>query len=1127
MESAAPDLPPRGPSATPPGPGTPVSPELHLGDYLLLEEIAHGGMGVVYRARQISLNRAVAVKLLLLGRYSGVASIERFRREAQSAAALRHPNIVAIHEVGEADGQHFISMELVEGRNLAEVLCHGPLPSRRAAVIARSLADAIHYAHSQGILHRDLKPSNVLIDPFGEVRITDFGLAKKLDGTSDLTLTGQMVGTPNYLSPEAAAGRRGEVGPASDVYSIGAILYELLSGRPPFLTQSLQETLLRIRDTETVSLRRQNRAIPRDLEIICLKCLAKRPAQRYPRASDLASDLASYLDGQPIQARPVSVVERGWKWVRRNRAWAAVILTATASLLTLSIGSFAFSARVNRAREQTEATSRRLARGLFIREWRDAENLVQQDKATSALMWFARALRDDPTHATTATRLMTLLGAHNFAVPAFAPLNHPAAVRISEFSPGGGRLATVAGDGMVRLWRLENDGGTAVLPHRFAEPVAGFLPGNGRLVVADRSSLSVWDPDGTRRAWRPLEARSRSGIVLSPDGRTASVTAMDGNVERWEVDQLRPVSRHMPGPIKSPTPTLTLTSRDGRYLVCETPQNEVEAWEIAEGRRAWIARPSGPAPAYAPTAIQFSHDGEFLAVGYLRGRVVVYAFRPRRTGVVSSPPPDPPVLDLELGTKVTDLCFDHQGGRLFVGNMNGSVYVCDLSSGKLPFAGVEHQGRINSLRVSRDDTRLATASDDETARIWDIRMNLPAPRMITNSSGVSDARISPDGTRFVVAGEGEVVLHNLDTGAVLHRLKARGAVHCAAFSPHGSRVVASTEAGEVRVWDARTGAPLVPVIQLPHSIRSVAFSPNGRWFRASTPGNRIWIFETRTGTLVGSPLTNVAHVVRAPFSPDLRTLAATTTQGHVTFWSLPEGSRREAQDRHRGVIWMAGFSPDGDRLLTASSDRRACLWEVAEGRISREFPHVKPVYHARFSPDGRAVLTGSADGTAVIWDTETGKRLSEPMRHPGDVWYGEFTADGGLVITGDDLGNARVWDARSGLPVGPWIRAGSLLKRATFSPDGGLGLVASENGVVRLWPVFLAPSPAPHWLADLADSLAGYRLAPEGAVERVSFERFAKLHRELKALSDDDFYSRWVRWFLIGRMSERPGEFQP
>src|SRR5215471_12569959 len=351
-------------SAQPEAGGSEAAPEsstaagLRFGDYLLEQEIAHGGMGVVYRARQLSLGRTVAVKLLLLGRYSSAESVERFRREAQSAAALRHPNIVAIHEIGEHEGQQFFSMDYVEGQNLAEAVRAGPLEPRRSAEVVAAIAQAIHFAHEQGVLHRDLKPSNVLLDAFGQVRITDFGLAKKLGGSSDLTLTGQVLGTPNYLSPEQAIGKQAALGPASDVYSIGALMYELLTGRPPFLSNSLQETLLRIQNDEPVSPRALNPALHRDLETICLKCLQKEPERRYGSAHELAMDIKRHLSDQPVLARPPSARYFLKKFIARNK-WP-VILSATVAVLTLAglVGTSLGLRRANRARNQADQNAR-------------------------------------------------------------------------------------------------------------------------------------------------------------------------------------------------------------------------------------------------------------------------------------------------------------------------------------------------------------------------------------------------------------------------------------------------------------------------------------------------------------------------------------------------------------------------------------------------------------------------------------------------------------------------------------------------------------------------------------------------------------------------------------------------
>ncbi len=307
-----------------------------FGTYELLEELGRGGMGVVYRARQQALNRIVALKLLLGGVYSSEAMLRRFQIEAAAAAALRHPGIVAIHDYGEFEGQPYYTMELMEGRNLAQVAEGRPLEVRRATRYLRQIADAVRYAHGRNILHRDLKPSNILIDHDDRARVADFGMAKRLDLDSGVTLTGQLVGSPNYAAPEQVSGRDKDVGVTTDLYALGALLYHLLTGRPPFLAATLEETLRLLHGTEPVALRELNPGVPRDLETICLKCLAKEPARRYATAAMLVEDLDRFLSDRPIQARPPSIAYRARKYARRNRtlviATGAVFISLVAGL---------------------------------------------------------------------------------------------------------------------------------------------------------------------------------------------------------------------------------------------------------------------------------------------------------------------------------------------------------------------------------------------------------------------------------------------------------------------------------------------------------------------------------------------------------------------------------------------------------------------------------------------------------------------------------------------------------------------------------------------------------------------------------------------------------------------------
>src|SRR5437667_5007706 len=337
----------------------------YFGDYELLEEIARGGMGVVYRARHLKLERIVALKMILAGQFASKQIIQRFRGEVMAAALLQHPNIVAIHDVGIHDGQHYFSMDYVEGQSLSQLVGTRPLPSAKAARYVKLVAEAIHYAHQQGILHRDLKPSNVLVDASDQPRITDFGLAKRFvvpplasakppaqpgsggqasgpakAGTPNepaeagtpymesFTLTGQMLGSPNFMPPEQASSQRGKVGRHSDVYGLGAILYHLLTARPPFQAESFESVINQVLNTDPVSPRLLNSSVPPDLETICVKCLQKEPSRRYQSAQELADELDRFLHDKPIHARPITRAERTWRWCRRNPVLAGTLAVA-------------------------------------------------------------------------------------------------------------------------------------------------------------------------------------------------------------------------------------------------------------------------------------------------------------------------------------------------------------------------------------------------------------------------------------------------------------------------------------------------------------------------------------------------------------------------------------------------------------------------------------------------------------------------------------------------------------------------------------------------------------------------------------------------------------------------------
>src|SRR6266511_3154216 len=365
-----------------------------FGDYELLEETARGGMGIVYRARQINLDRIVAVKMLLFGPLSSPEFVKRFRAEASAAASLQHPNIVAIHEVGVHQGQHYFAMDHVEGQSLAKLNAECEVRNagwlRRAANYLKTIAEAIHYAHERGILHRDLKPSNVLIDANDQPRVTDFGLARRLEGDSELTVTSQVLGSPNYMPPEQAVGRRGKVSRRSDVYSIGAMMYHLLTGRPPFVGEALTDTLEQVLNTEPVSPRLLNPSLPRDLETICLKCLENEPDKRYATTQAVADELGRFLDREPIHARPIIRAERVWRWCRRKPALASFVAATSLLLLAILIGSPIFIYRIDQALNRSEAGELMARRNQYASDMNLAHQAVNAGDLFRALQLLDR-----------------------------------------------------------------------------------------------------------------------------------------------------------------------------------------------------------------------------------------------------------------------------------------------------------------------------------------------------------------------------------------------------------------------------------------------------------------------------------------------------------------------------------------------------------------------------------------------------------------------------------------------------------------------------------------------------------------------------------------------------------------
>jgi serine/threonine-protein kinase len=359
----------------------PDPPLPDIAGYELEGMIARGGMGVVYKARHLKLNRRVALKMLLAGPYASAAELARFMREAEAVAGLTHPNIVQVHDVGDLDGRPYYTMEFIEGGTLAQKLAGMPQPAAQSATLVATLADAMRTAHQQGIIHRDLKPGNVLLTADGTPKITDFGLARHFDGEGNLTLSGVRIGTPSYMSPEQASGRPSAVGPAADIYSLGAILYEMLTGRPPFRAETPSETQRQVITEEPVPPARLNAKVPRDLETICLKCLRKDPARRYESAGALSEDLQRFLKREPIVARPIGWLERSVKWARRRPALATALAGAVMLSLLLIGGGMWLAYQRGQLKHAVEADLNDVGKLQAEARWNDARVALERAEA--------------------------------------------------------------------------------------------------------------------------------------------------------------------------------------------------------------------------------------------------------------------------------------------------------------------------------------------------------------------------------------------------------------------------------------------------------------------------------------------------------------------------------------------------------------------------------------------------------------------------------------------------------------------------------------------------------------------------------------------------------------------------
>jgi WD40 repeat protein/serine/threonine protein kinase len=1057
-------------------PGGPPRGGAAVPGYEVLGELGRGGMGVVYKARQTSLGRFVALKMILAGAHAGPRQLARFRLEAEAAARLQHPNIVQVYEIGEQDGCPYYSQEYIDGRCLSDVIGEYAQPEKAAALIEQ-LARAVAYAHERGIVHRDLKPANVLLASPGREsgespipKITDFGLAKRLDDEEGGTRTGDILGTPAYMSPEQASGRARAVGPAADIYALGAMLYELLTGRPPFDAATTWDIINQVVAQEPVPPSARRDRVPPDLETICLKCLQKDPARRYAGSLALADDLRRFLEGRPIQARPVGRLERFRKWVRRRPALAALLGVSAAALVVLSVGGWVASVQLYR-REQA------VRKSLVRLNVANGNHYLDDEDEYGSLVWFARALRleeDRDRQQVHRVRFASVLR----DCPRLGQLwFHQDGVTDVAFSPDGRWVVTASADYTARVWdaRTGRPRFDAPLRHDYFVRRASFSPDGGRVVTASEDKTArVWDA-ATGRLLATL--KGHTGPVrdarFSADGRRVITASDDRTARVWDAATGEPVGAPLP---HEGAVVRAAFHPDGRRMLTASTDGAGRLWDLTSDKPVLAAR--------------LPHDGPLTDAGFdTAGKRVATAGEDGTARLWDAATGKPTADPLRHNAAVRHVAFRPDGLQLATAGDDQTARLWDARTGQALVAGMRHYSSVTSVSFSPDGTTLATASEDGTARAWDAATGRPLTPPLTHVGPVRRACFSPDGRRLATASAAARLFELAPSAPAVPPLVHEGPVWEASFSPDGGRVLTAGEDHTARLWDARTGRELAALRGHAGPVLAAAFSRDGRRVvtAAADATARVWDADTfaAVATLTG----HQGPVRRASFSPDGARVVTASDDATARVWDAATGESLVTVS-HRGnhvhdEVLDAAFRPDGRVVATASADRTARLWDAASGLpVGQVMPHERRVLRLAFSPDGRRLATAGFDGTARLWDGATGlPLLSAPLQHGGPVRDVSFSPDGGRVLTGGDDNTARVWDAGTGDLLLPVLRHSGSVSAARFSADGLRVATASADNTGRVWDAATGEPLTPplwhrHWarITDTAFSPAGDRV---------------------------------------------------
>jgi WD40 repeat protein/tetratricopeptide (TPR) repeat protein len=919
------------------------------------------------------------------------------------------------------------------------------------------VARAVEYAHRRGVLHRDLKPGNILLDAAGQPLVTDFGLARRLDETGSLVPAG-IEGTAAYMAPEQASGASGSVTTAADIYSLGAILYELLTGRPPFKGASDVETLLLVLREDPVPPRRLEPRLSRDLETICLKCLQKEPGRRYRSAAELADDLDNWLAGRPINARPVGAAGRLVRWARRNPvpASAAALVLATVGLafvlvtqsrntaldLAESNDELAQRERGQRQRAETEAKANaRLAD--------DNKKLARQERTQRRAVEAEAALRDLQAGVNTCER------------PGGAPHG---LLAMAQALAGAVRAENPAVECAVRLnladWERASLPLRLLLRHgpenyNAAAPAVAFSPDGLTLVTAssDPSQPPAKDARSTRgilRLWDARTGTARSETISFPAGITTAVFSPDGRMIlagdatglAWLLDagtgkKLGPPLRH------SAMVLAALFTPDGKRVIIAGGEGRI--WDVATRQAvgAPLAHTAVRGGRNEVLVLALSRDGQTVLTGSMAGA---------RLWDVASGLPRGQVLAHDA--EITSVAFSPDGRLLVIGGgrhvmtrggpgvPQGVVQVWGVGTGQ-QIGSLPHPGYVRQVRFSPDGTLIATAGMDGTAHLWSTATGQPVGLPLRHSSPVTGLAFSPDG-RFVITAAEEsasVRFWEPHSGSLVRVLGQRWLVKFLEFSPDGTTLRTAVKGGAVLAWDVTRASPQAWV-------RLVGGRPKRYSLDPDEPASANRYVLTASG-----------ETTRCVFSPDRRTLLAAHGDGAVLLDAATGRLAGPSLDK-RGLVSGAAFSRDGRRVWLCGLDATLAAWDTTTGRcVVGPMRGPGQLLHLALSPDGKMVAAGRRSGPAGVglWSAETGRLLGD-LRHPGPVWRVAFSPDGGTLLSAGEDGTVRLWDPATGKPRGKPLAHPHRIYAAAFSPDGkaiavGCGQEAPPAGEFRLWDV--------------------------------------------------------------------------